>query len=162
MKSEFDAYYWTLMCPVIAVICVVVVGHDWISSGLLLGIGGAGALGAWGRTRHMALWGVGGLTAIAGALLALILESSMNGASEDPSLLPLILSFAGGAVVSGVLHHRVAKTQAVHEQGLLDRLEALPTIDDFRLLEAALAGLDDRQRTASRTWTEWWRSRPSR
>lgn len=129
MKSEFDASYWTLMCPAIAVICVVSVGQDWISSGLLLGIGGAGALGAWRRTRHVALWGVGGLTAIAGALLALMLESSMNGASEDPSLLPVLIAFAGGAVVSGVLHHRVAKNQAANEQRLLERLEALPTTD---------------------------------
>lgn len=161
MKNEFDAWYWTFACPVVAGVCVALVGHDWISNGLMLGIGGAGALGAWRRTRHMAQWAVGGLTAIAGALLTLILEASMNGASADPSLPPVLISFVGGAIVSGVLHHQINRTQSAEGRALLNLVDALPTVDDLRRVEAALARLNA-QPTPPSSWNQWWSSRPRR
>ena len=141
MKNEFDAWYWTFACPIVAGVCVALVGHDWISNGLMLA--------------------VGGLTAIAGALLTLILEASMNGASADPSLLPVLISFVGGAIVSGVLHHQVNRTQSAEGRALLDLVDALPTVDDLRRVEAALARLNA-QPTPPNSWNQCWRSRPRR
>lgn len=161
VKSKFDSTYWSLVAAVVAGLAVWQVGTGWTTRTLLGVVGGAAVLACWQGTQHLAQWLVGGVAAISGALLTLVMEAAMNGASEDPSTGPLVVAFAGAAAVSGVLHNRIARGQAARERELIQAIVSLPTSASLRESEDRLhAVLNQAPRRRHDSWRAWWAARP--
>lgn len=161
VKSTFDSTYWSLVAAVVAGLAVWQVGTDWTTHTLLGVVGSAAVLACWQGTQHLAQWLAGGVAAISGALLTLVMEAAMNGAPEDQSTGPLVISFAGAAAVSGVLHNRIARGQAARERELDQVIISLPTSENLRELEHRLhAALNQASRTRHDSWRAWWAARP--
>lgn len=161
MSKRFDAVCWTLALVGLAVVGVCTVGNDLVSSALMIAACGAGALGFWELTRHFAMWLAGGVAAVSGAIIALVLEASMNGANEDPSSTPLLFAFLVAAVVSALLHNHAAQVQTRRERELDRRLASLPTTEQLQEVEQRLTAIyssSEYPRAAS--WISWWRGRP--
>lgn len=161
MSSRFEAVVWTLALVALAVFGVGTLGNDLVSSALLVAACGAGALGFWELTRHFAMWLAGGVAAVSGAILTLVLEASMNGADEDPSSTPLLFAFFVGAVVSACLHNHAAQGQAQRDRELDRRLDALPTTEQLQELEQRLTAIySSSEYPRASSWIAWWRGRP--
>lgn len=163
VKRTFDSTYWSLIAAVVTGVAVWQVGTDLAANTLLGAAGGAAVLACWRSTQHLAQWLAGGVAAVSGALLTLGMEAAMNGAPDDPSTGPLILSFVGAAAVSGVLHNRIARGQAVRERELDELLASLPTAASLDEMERRLnAALEQTPRPRSDSWVAWWTARPRR
>lgn len=160
MRTRVDSIYWSVVSVALTAFGVWHVGADLATETLLGAAGGAATLACWRRTEHLAQWLAGGVAAVSGALLTLVFEAAMNGASDDPSTAPLVFSFAGAAAVSGTLHNRIARTQAAREQELDRALAALPTSASLDELEQRLSAAMEESRTRPGSWRAWWRTRP--
>lgn len=102
----------------------------------------------------------GGVAAVSGALLTLILDAAMSGSCEDPSTVPIVISFAGAASVSAVLHVRMTELQAERERHVDRALAALASRKDLAELEARLVARHETATDVHGSWRVWWRSRP--
>jgi peptidoglycan/LPS O-acetylase OafA/YrhL len=160
--SKFDAIYWTVAIAVFGFFVMCKFGGDWVSRGMVLAAAGAGALGLWEPLRHVATWLSGGVAAVSGALLTLIIGSQVDGGTEDPATAALLVAFVASAAVSAVLRIRDAAKQARRERVIDERLAALPTADQVAELGRRLDALSiTREQAATVSWIEWWRSRPT-
>lgn len=163
VKTQFDSTYWSLVAVVLTGLAAWQIGTDVTTYTLLGTAGGATVLACWSGTQHLAQWLAGGVAAVSGALLTLVLEAAMNGAPDDPSTGPLVISFAGAAAVSGVLHNRVARGQAARERELDQLLVSLPTAASLSEMERRLnAALEEAPQPRADSWRAWWKARPSR
>lgn len=135
-------------------------GPDLVTGSLAGATGIAAALGCWSRFQHVAHWLAGGVAAVSGALLTLILDAAMSGSSEDPSTVPIVISFAGAASVSAVLHVRMTELQAERERHVDRALAALASRKDLAELEARLVARHETATDVHGSWRVWWRSRP--
>jgi hypothetical protein len=161
VSNRVDAAFGSIVIIAFSILCIWLFGNDVVSNCLVLAAFGAGALGLWNRMRHFAVWLSGGVAAVSGAILTLILEASMNGATEDPSTFPVLLAFIVGAVVSAVLYSRVAHLQDRRDRDLDRLLSALPTVALLEELEQRLvAALEQAKPTQATSWRTWWRARP--
>lgn len=161
MKSRLDSLYWSTASVVVAALAVWQIGTDGATQTLLAATGATSTLACWRGTQHSAQWLAGGLAAVSGAILTLVLEAAMNGASDDPSTAPLLFSFVGAAAISGLLHNRIARAQAARDQVLDEVLAALPTAASLNELEQRLtAALEHSFPPRQDSWRTWWRARP--
>lgn len=163
VKGNFDSTYWSLVAVTMTGLAVWQIGADGATYTLLGTAGGAAVLACWRSTQHLAQWLSGGVAAVSGALLTLVLEAAMNGAPDDPSTGPLVVSFAGAAAVSGVLHNRIARGHAARERELDQLLVSLPTAASLSEMEQRLnAVLERAPQPRPGGWAAWWKARPSR
>jgi hypothetical protein len=163
VKGKSDSTYWSLVAFMVTGLAVWQIGPDLTMDALLSAAGGAAILACWRGTRHVAQWLAGGVAAVSGALLTLVLDRAMSGAPEDPSTGPLIVSFVGAAAVSAVLHVRIATGHDARERELDQLLLSLPTAASLCEMERRLnAAVEEAQQQRPDTWREWWKLRPSK
>lgn len=163
VKSKLDSVVWSGAAVFLTVLGVWQAGTELATDTLLGAAGGAAVLACWQTTQHFAQWLAAGVAAVSGALLTLIMEAAMNGSPDDPSTGALVLSFAGAAAVSGVLHNRIAQAQVARDRELDQLLVTLPTAASVHEMEQRIrAALEEAAASRAASWSAWWAARPSK